>query len=829
MRFNVKKAHSALAKNHAQRSVGRDLDEINDLTEAIQSFGEALALEGWTLPTDFAPGQKVRIAAKGKGPTNKSATCFMRKDGSGGWVQDFVVGVQWTWSNGSPIRLTLEQREANLELTTKSTDQQVANQMQARKRAAEMLKNATRAEEHPYLTKKGVEGHGIKLDGNLLLVPIRDTKNQLQSVQTITPAGDKRFLSGGRKKGCFFRMGRFEEVSSVVVCEGFATGASIRESTDLPVAVAFDAGNLLPVALAIHETYPEAQIILAADDDFTNEVNTGITKAKAAAQAVSGLLAVPDFGANRPEGATDFNDLHHHLGSEAVKHCIDAAAPPRPDDWPECQPLLVQYKTKPYPLDALPVTVRCAVNEVARFVKAPVALIATSALAAISLALQAFNDVQRTQGLTGPTGLFLLVIADSGERKSSCDKYFTKAIREYVALKREEAKPLIEAYKAEYEAWAAKCSGLKERIKANASAGKPSAKPERELQDLHALEPKRPRVPKLFYMDATPEALGLSLVKNWPSGGIISSEGGSVLGGHGMTSDSKMRYLSLLNQLWDGADISVERKTSESFTVSGVRLTVALQVQEPTIREFFSNDHDLARGSGFMARFLMCWPDSTQGTRNYDEAPAGWPAVEKFNQRLTVLLNQNVPMDDNGALTPSMLTFSPEAHTTWVAFHDAVEFQLREGGKLRDVRDVASKSADNAARLAALFHAFERTPGPIDGSAMEAGAVIAQWHLSEARRFLGELAMPSDLVAPLKLEKWLLSYCNQRGIEKVSTREVQQGGPGSLRKQEKLNQAIQVLAEHGRIRVVQDGKKKLVQIRPELLHITPKTSSRKRD
>ncbi|WP_345889574.1 DUF3987 domain-containing protein, partial [Nitrosomonas sp. GH22] len=89
-----------------------------------------------------------------------------------------------------------------------------------------------------------------------------------------------------------------------------------------------------------------------------------------------------------------------------------------------------------------------------------------------------------------------------------------------------------------------------------------------------------------MYADATPEALAYGLAKRWPSSGVVSAEAGIVFGSHGMGKDSVMRNLAMLNQLWDGASLAIDRRTSESFTVHGARLTVALQVQEPTLREF---------------------------------------------------------------------------------------------------------------------------------------------------------------------------------------------------------------------------------------------------
>jgi putative DNA primase/helicase len=157
-----------------------------------------------------------------------------------------------------------------------------------------------------------------------LIVPMRDTAGQLHSLQTIQPDGDKRFLYGGRVNGCYHSIGK-KPVDVLIVCEGYATGASIHEATGYPVVVAFNAGNLKAVALALRAKYPDLKIIIAADDDHQTEGNPGMTKAQAAAQAVGAAVAVPTFPAGRPDKATDFNDLHQLAGLDAVKACIDNA------------------------------------------------------------------------------------------------------------------------------------------------------------------------------------------------------------------------------------------------------------------------------------------------------------------------------------------------------------------------------------------------------------------------------------------------------------------------------------------------------------------------
>ena len=220
--------------------------------------------------------------------------------------------------------------------------------------------------------------------------------------------------------------------------------------------------------------------------------------------------------------------------------------------WPDPHPLAAKVEPEPYPLDALPQTIRAAVEEVAGFVKAPVPMVASSALAALSLAIQAHADAKRAEKLHGPVGLFLLTIADSGERKSTCDGFFTR--RSATMRKR---KPRRQA-DPERPPSGNRGMGSQARRRQGKNppacqrTGKPTAGMESALRDLEHDKPEPPRIPRLLYADATPEALAYGLAKQWPSGGVVSAEAGIVFGSHGMGKDSVMRNLGLLNQLWDG-------------------------------------------------------------------------------------------------------------------------------------------------------------------------------------------------------------------------------------------------------------------------------------
>ena len=154
----------------------------------------------------------------------------------------------------------------------------------------------------------------------MLLVPMRDTSGALHSLQTIAPDGSKRFMGGGRVRGCYHSVGRAD--GAIVVCEGMATAHSVHAATGLAVAAAFSASNLVPVAQALRRKFPVLPIILAADDDHATEGNPGLTSAHAAALAVGGLVSIPSFPAGRPRKATDFNDLFLLAGAGAVCECF---------------------------------------------------------------------------------------------------------------------------------------------------------------------------------------------------------------------------------------------------------------------------------------------------------------------------------------------------------------------------------------------------------------------------------------------------------------------------------------------------------------------------
>lgn len=191
--------------------------------------------------------------------------------------------------------------------------QREADQRQRQQAAAEyarkLWRDARQADpDHPYLASKGCRPHTLRQLGDALLVPLT-RKGELINVQRIYPNGSKRFLFGGRVKGCYSPLGLIQVGQPFYLCEGWATGATLHESTGHPVACAMNAGNLLSVGQLLTITYPNALFIVAGDDDRQTEGNPGKRAAITTAATLGCGLILPPWCADEPLTLTDFNDL----------------------------------------------------------------------------------------------------------------------------------------------------------------------------------------------------------------------------------------------------------------------------------------------------------------------------------------------------------------------------------------------------------------------------------------------------------------------------------------------------------------------------------------
>ena len=272
-------------------------------------------------------GKLTRLDLEGKKPGNKYGFYVYHSDGIpagafGHWATDksdwetfCAVDVREI----SPTEYAEHKRRLDAARAAREQEARMVREHAAAK-ADEIWSEATECTAHPYLTRKQVKPYAVRAYKGRLVVPLRDSEGAIHSLEFIDDAGGKMFLAGGRKAGCWHMLGEPGEV--ICIAEGYATAASVHEAIGHAVAVAFDCGNLAPVARALREKYPTAKIVVCGDDDIATKGNPGRTAADKAAREVGGLAVFPEF-AKRPDGASDFNDLRASEGVAAVMDCIN--------------------------------------------------------------------------------------------------------------------------------------------------------------------------------------------------------------------------------------------------------------------------------------------------------------------------------------------------------------------------------------------------------------------------------------------------------------------------------------------------------------------------
>lgn len=300
--------------------------------QIIEQFAAAMAGYGLQPPEVIADGMRHRFDAPDDRKGKKSAWYVLYADNvPAGAFGNWKTDLSEKWCSSAEQSLTPAERAQWCERIEQAKQTALQTRLQLEKEAADMCariwaqaQDATN--DNPYCQRKGIKPYGLKefKDKRTLIVPVRNSQGELTSLQFIAADGAKRFKSHGKSKECYYSLGGKPQ-HTILLCEGFADGASLFAATGFPVAVAFSAGNLEAVARQLRAKYPAIRIIVCADNDrFNVDGNIGVIKARAAALAVVGYVAIPQFEAQEND-LHDFNDLHRAKGLLAVLQTVNAA------------------------------------------------------------------------------------------------------------------------------------------------------------------------------------------------------------------------------------------------------------------------------------------------------------------------------------------------------------------------------------------------------------------------------------------------------------------------------------------------------------------------
>lgn len=736
------------------------------MIDPTEQFRIAILAAGLTPPDEIvADGRLHRFSTNGK-PRDDSGWYMLHLDGiPAGAFGCWRSGLKSNWCAKADNDMTVAERGAHRQRIKAMKAQRDAEHAQAQQQASEaaalIWKAATPATGHEYLTRKGVYPYGVKCDGHHLLIPMRDTLGKLQSLQTIAPDGGKRFQPGGRVKGCYFAIGKPAGV--LIVCEGYATGASIHQATGQAVAVAFNAGNLRAVAESLRAKHPALKIILAADDDVGTLGNPGLTKATEAARAVGGYLAKPDFGSNRPNGATDFNDLHQTIGADEVRACIEAAARVDPAlilpelldanavaSWPDPTPLpdaLPAVQT--FDTYLLPEALRGWVSDIAHRMQCPPDFPASGTLVALSsligaravVAPKARDDWRVVPNLWG------LIVGSPGVMKSPALSEVLKPLHRLESTEREH-------WKEAHEAWQLDCKVAEMAAEANAkqARGLAAKEPGKARALLAPVDtPAEPRARRYVVNDATVEKLGELLTVNQWGLLVYRDELHGLLCSMDRQGQEGARGFYLTG--YDGNQgHAVDRIGRGESYIPRVCLAMLGGMQPGKLQSYVREAVAGGAGDdGLLQRFgLAVWPDVNREFVYVDRWPdtpakqAAWAVFER--------LDQLQPASDD---TPQEWRFTPDAQALFEEWLIPFENEIR-GEELHPALVSHLSKYRKLIPALALIFALVDTPdsdGAIHPTELIRAVAWGEYLRSHAERIYAAAVMPETAGAKQLLDK----------------------------------------------------------------------------
>lgn len=308
-------------------------DPISAFRDHMRSVGCGMA-DGDIVDDD----RPHRYRVEGDKPRTKNGSYKLKVEADGfavGWCMTFKEGVTHSWHTKATRKHTDDERAAWKAKAAASKAARLADEARIHAdvaaRAKAMWRRLATSGTTGYLTRKGMTGlYGARVWGDLTVVPCW-TASGMSSLQFIAADGAKRFMKGGAMDGAYHAIPGDDVL---IICEGYATGARIRDATGHSVIVAFNAGNLRAVAVAMRAKYPDRRIVIGADNDQWGDKNAGQIGAQQAAVAIGGALVVsPMVDPQDPDKRTDWDDIYRSDGADAVRDAFARAmtAPPVPE------------------------------------------------------------------------------------------------------------------------------------------------------------------------------------------------------------------------------------------------------------------------------------------------------------------------------------------------------------------------------------------------------------------------------------------------------------------------------------------------------------------
>ena len=765
---------------------------------------------------------------------SKTVWRSIRPDGKVGIGSLFHEAKQRGWQDDgrrhtlTPAEIAERQRAA-AERAAADAAEIERERAEAAAKAAAILKAATAVTgDNPYLTRKQVSptatlreidaaaaaailGYTPKsssepLEGRLLVVPVKQG-DALSTVELIDGKGRKTALAGrGSKAGGHWATRRPPDDADVILLgEGVATTLSASEATGHVGIAALASGNLMAVARAMRDRYPNAELVLLADLVKT----TGLPDPHAveAARAVGGKLAIPDFGPQRDPGDKDMNDLFVRRGAEAVQKAVaSASAPsaqqPEPDADAWGEPLPVPTMLLPvesFDTELLPAALRAWVADIADRMQCPPDFVAVGAMVALSSVIgrKASIAPKRHDDWRVIPNLWGVVVGRPGVMKSPALSEVLKPLDRLEVL----ANDLHQEAMRDFEVSAKLRAMTEKKIAGEAEKAVKKGDIEKarhlmmEAADAIDDDPPEPRRYKVT--DASVEALGEILMSNpW---GVLAyrDELNGLL--RALDKEGQEGARAFYLQGYDGNQGYTFDRIGRGMNrrIPAVCIALLGGIQPGKLQAYI---HDAVSGGagddGLLQRFgLMVWPDVGGEWKNVDrfpDTPARRAAFETF-QRLDAMPPGTDP--ETGEPGPAVYRFTPEAQAEFDAWRRDFETALRSGEHHPAMESHLSKYRKLVPALA-LVCALADGEEAVSRNSLLRALAWAVYLQSHAARAYGAGTGPQTDAALALLDK-IKGGAVQDGF---AVRDVYVKGWAYLNTPESVKQAAAMLCDLGHLR-----------------------------
>lgn len=766
-----------------------------------QQFSDAIRAVGLIPPNTMEPGKLYRMPGIGKPSGNSAAWCKLFDDGMGGVFGDFSSGFDSTWQADrgykySESEIAAHRARIAAEIKLRESES-IKSKADAKSKAEFIWQNEEFApDEHQYLTRKGIKANGAKLHNGALVVPLR-ADGEIHSLQFIGPDGVKRFLTGGRIKGCYCSLGNPRGASALCVVEGFATGATIHEITGYPVAIAFNAGNLALVSKAMREKFPDLPIILCADDD-TKAGNPGLTKATEAARSIRGLLAVPNFGKNRPEGVSDFNDMAQFSGVESVRLVVENAMSLKiesVESFVRPEPLPTLPDVLPFEYDYLPGGLREFVRDISERMQCPpdFAAVAVFVMMGTIIGRKVGIRPMRNNDWLVICNLWGAVIGNSGVMKSPTLNASLSPIKRLQQWAYEEFNNKMADYGAQEEV--AKLQKAVAKSQAKKKLGKDQSADVTSL--LKPVDGEEVPILKRYVTNnASYEALGELLMEN-PNGLMVEAD----------------EIIGLLKQL-DASGQEVARSfyltaadgdkpytfdrimRGKGLHIPALCLSIIGGIQPGVLAEYVRQATGGGAGAdGLLQRFgLMVYPDISPHWEEVDRYPnkEARDGVNELAERLDNLQPESIGADTDQFDGVPFLRFDEFAQPVFSEWRANLETRLRSGEEHPAIVSHLSKFRKLIPSLALINHLCDDGCGAVNEVALLRAIAFGEYLESHARRIYSYATRP-DIDAAKTL---LIKLSTGKLAMPFKARDIYRAGWAGLETPQKTQAAISLLLEY---------------------------------